>query len=48
LSDDRAEVIFNQEYSADTYRDQVLKRLKLVRNGRLWLIEEELSIKSNG
>ena len=40
-NDDRAAVVFRQDYRSDRYRDSVQKRLELVRAGERWLIAEE-------
>ena len=41
VSPTRATAQFRQRYAADSYRDVVLKRLTLSREGELWKIVEE-------
>ena len=40
-NDERADLLFRQDYRSDRYQDSVRKRLELVRVGERWLIAEE-------
>ena len=43
LGDERATVSFDQAYRSDTFEDRVVKTLRLVREGDLWKIGEEIA-----
>ncbi len=44
ISEDQASVIFDQSYRSDSYADQVVKRLDLVRQGGEWKILSERTV----
>ncbi|MDH3316683.1 MAG: tetratricopeptide repeat protein [Gammaproteobacteria bacterium] len=44
IDDDRASVTFEQSYRSDSYADQVVKTVELVRQGESWKILSELTV----